>query len=71
MSIKVNDSLVEEDDIKLDIEGEEKEWHHLVMSNFALPEGEFTVKIAGVKNKTMPEIGTIAIFTSAQVSFAA
>ena len=70
MNIKVNDSLIQQDNLKLDIEGEETEWHHLVMSNFALPEGEFKIQIEGIKNKEMPEIGNIAIFTSAQVSFA-
>ena len=71
MNIKVNDSLIEDDSIKLEVEGEGKEWHHLVMSNFALPQGELKVQIEGVKNKEMPEIGTIAIFATAAVSFAA
>ena len=72
MNIKVNNSAVESGSIKVGSEEEEHvENQQLVLANFALPEGEFTLKIAGVKNKTMPEIGAIAIFTSAAVSFAA
>lgn len=69
MNIKVNDSLIEDDSIKL--ENEEAEDHHLVMSNFALPKGELKVEISGIKNKEMPEIKTIAVYTSAKVKFAA
>lgn len=66
MTIKVNNSLIEEDDIAVDNE----DWHHLVMSNFALPEGELTVVIESVKNKTMPEIQSITFYTSAAASLA-
>lgn len=71
MNIKVNGSLIEDDHIKVETKGEEAEWHHLVMSSFALPEGSFIIEVQGVKGKEMPEIGTIAVFTSAAVSFAA
>ena len=69
MNIKVNDSLVEEEGIK--IEEENAGEHHLVMSNFALPEGDLKVTIASVKGKTMPEIKSIAVYASAKVSAAA
>ena len=64
MNIKVNDSLVEEDGIKLEEAGE----YHLVMENFALPEGDLTVLIEGVKNKTMPEIQKVTVFANANLS---
>lgn len=64
MNIKVNGSLVEEDGIKLEEAGE----YHLVMENFALPEGDLTVLIEGVKNKTMPEIQKVTVFANANLS---
>ena len=67
MNIKVNGSLVEEDGIKLEEAGE----YHLVMENFALPEGDLTVLIEGVKNKTMPEIKNITVFANATLSLQA
>ena len=67
MSIKVNDSLIEEDGIKLEEAGD----YHLVMSNFALPEGDLNVLIEGVKNKTMPEIKNITVFADAALSLKA
>ena len=65
MNIKVNDSLIEEEGVVVKEEGE----HHLVMSNFALPEGELKVEVAGIKNKEMPQIQSIIFYTSATASF--
>lgn len=70
MNIKVNDSLIEEDSIKLEVEGDATEWHHLIMSNFALPQGELKIQIDGIKNKAMPEIGNVTVFANAALSFA-
>lgn len=72
MSIKVNDSLVEDDSVEFGTkpeEGEEAEVeeHHVVLSNFALPEGDFKVEISKLKNA---EIGNINVYTSAKVALA-
>ena len=72
MSIKVNDSLVEDDSVEFGTkpeEGEEAEVeeHHLVLSNFALPEGDFKIEISKLKNA---EIGNINVYTSAKVALA-
>ena len=64
MNIKVNNSLIEEDGIK--VANEER--HHLVMSNFALPKGDLTVAIEKVSGKTMPDIKSITLFTNEAVS---
>ena len=66
MTVKVNDSLIEEEGIVV----EDEEVHHLVMSNFALPEGELTIVIESVKNKTMPEIQSVTLYTSAAATLA-
>lgn len=65
MNIKVNDSLIEEDGLTVE-EGQ----HHLVMSNFALPEGELKIVIEGIKNKEMPEINKITVYSSANINYA-
>jgi len=70
MNIKVNDSLVEDDTIVFgkQVEAEQPvEEHHLVMSNFALPEGDFAISISDLKDT---EIKTIKVFTSAKVKLA-
>ena len=72
MSIKVNDSLVEDDTVEFGVkpaEGEEAqaEEHHIVLSNFALPEGDFKIEISKLKNA---EISEINVYTSAKVALA-
>ncbi|MBO6262301.1 MAG: hypothetical protein J6N95_06840 [Bacilli bacterium] len=65
MNIKVNGSLIE-DEIAYKADG----WHHLILANFALPQGDLKVEIEGVKNKEMPEIGNIKVFASEAIKFA-
>ena len=72
MSVKVNDSLVEDDTVEFGTKPEEgqeaeNEQHHVVFSNFALPEGDFTIEISKVKNAEIEEIN---VFTSAKVALA-
>ena len=69
MNIKVNDSLIEESGLVVDRDGDgEAEWHHLIMSDFALPEGEFKLEIAPIAKKTMPDIQKITFYTSADAN---
>ena len=70
VSIKVNDSLIEEDGIKVEKEGEGLEWHHVVMRSFALPQGDLTIEIASVKGKTAPDLKNITFYANAALSFA-
>ena len=72
MSVKVNDSLVEDDTVEFGTKPEEgqeveNEQHHVVFSNFALPEGDFTIEISKLKNAEIEEIN---VFTSAKVALA-
>ena len=69
MNIKVNDSLIEESGLVVDRDGDgEAEWHHLIMSDFALPAGEFKLEIAPIAKKTMPDIQKITFYTSADAN---
>ena len=72
MSVKVNDSLVEDDTVEFGTkpaEGEEAEAeeHHVVFNNFALPEGDFKIEISKLKNV---EVNEINVYTSANVALA-
>ena len=70
VSIKVDDSLIEEDGIKVEKDGENIEWHHLVMRNFALPQGELSIEFESVKGKTAPDLKNIAVYANAALSLA-
>ena len=70
VSIKVNNSLIEEDAIKVEKNGEGLEWHHLVMTNFALPQGDLTIEFESVKNKTAPDLKNISVYANAALSYA-
>ena len=50
----------------------ESGWHHLVMVNFALPEGEVNVQIKSMsgKNALMPQLKGITFFSSAKLAVA-
>ena len=58
----VNGETMEEEGINLIEEG----WHHLVMVGFALPEGDVTVDVTSVSNKSelMPQFKSITFFSS-------
>lgn len=70
VSIKVNNSLIEEDGIKVEKDGENIEWHHLVMRNFALPQGELSIEFESVKGKKAPDLKNIAVYANAALSYA-
>ena len=70
VSIKVNNSLIEADGIEVAHEGENIEWHHLVMRNFALPQGELSIEFESIKGKTAPDLKNIAVYANAALSFA-
>lgn len=70
VNIKVNGSLIEDDSVVLNKDAEGIEWRHLVMSNFALPEGDLTVEIASVKNKKAPDLKSITFYANAALSLA-
>ena len=70
VAIKVNNSLVEEDGVEVEHEGENIEWHHLVMRNFALPQGELLIEFESVKGKTAPDLKNIAVYANAALSYA-
>lgn len=65
MRIIVNGSLIE-DEIAYKADG----WHHLILGNFALPQGDLKVVVEGIKDKEMPEIGNIKVFASEAIRFA-
>lgn len=65
MRVTVNGSLIE-DKVAYKADG----WHHLILGNFALPQGDLKVAIESIKDKEMPEIGTIKVFASEAIRFA-
>ena len=71
VSFKVNGEVMDEV-VDLESDGSEQNWHHVVMSNFALPEGQITIEITNVKNKAayMPNIRNISIFAGEAIAFA-
>lgn len=64
----VNGETMEEEGIMLDNDG----WHHLLMVSFALPEGDVTIEMKSVssKNALMPQLRSIAFYSSAVLSVA-
>lgn len=62
-----------EEDIDLENTGTEPEWHHLVMSGFALPAGNVTITIKSKNGKasSMPQVQSINLFSSQTLSLAA
>ena len=70
VAIKVNNSLIEEDGVEVEHEGENIEWHHLVMRNFALPQGELLIEFESVKGKTAPDLKNITFYANAVLSYA-
>lgn len=70
VNFKVNTQLMDEN---IDLEnkiGTAKEWHHIVMSNFALPAGKINIEISSIAGKEafMPDIRNITVFASAGVT---
>ena len=61
----VNGETMEET-IDLENDGSGVNWHHLVMAGFALPAGDITIEIKNQsgKNKMMPEVRNISVFSS-------
>ena len=61
----VNGETMEEE-INLENSGSEVEWHHLVMSGFALPAGDVTITIKSKNGKSalMPQLRNIHLFSS-------
>ena len=66
----VNNSVVSEDEVKLENLGEGVEWHNLVMKGFALPKGDVNIEIRSVsgKEKMMPELRNISLMSSVATS---
>lgn len=67
---KVNSQQMDEN-INLENKiGTSKEWHHIVMSNFALPAGKINIEISNMVGKEayMPDIRNITVFASAAVT---
>ena len=64
----VNGEVMEEEGVILDNDG----WHHLLMVSFALPEGDVTVEMKSTsgKNALMPQLRSIAFYSSAVLSLA-
>ena len=69
VNFKVNGNLMEED-VDLLNDGQGQNWHHLVMSGFAIPKGQITIEIASIKNKTafMPDIKNIVVSANAALA---
>lgn len=67
---KVNDQQMDEN-VDLEYVEGESNWHHLVMSNFALPAGKIKIEISNMSKKEayMPNIRNISFFSSQPISF--
>ena len=67
---KVNDQQMDEN-IDLEYKEDAQNWHHVVMSNFALPAGKIKIEISNMTGKEayMPNIRNIAFFSSQPISF--
>ena len=62
----VNNSVMAQDELKLENAGEGIEWHHLVMKGFALPKGDVNIEIRSIsgKEKMMPEVRNISLISN-------
>lgn len=67
----VNGETMEET-VDLENSSSDPEWHHLVMSGFALPAGDVTVTIKSKSSKAamMPQLRNISLFSSKVLSLA-
>lgn len=65
----VNGETMEEE-VNLENTGSEVEWHHLVMSGFALPAGDVTISIKSKNGKAsyMPQLRNIHLFSTQALS---
>ena len=66
--LRVNGSLME-DEINLPAE----DWHHLVLSGFALPKGTTTIELESINGKTqfMPDVMSITFYSNETATIAA
>ena len=71
VNFKVNTQPMDEN-IDLEVVDNHKQWHHIVMSNFALPKGKINIEISNMAGKEayMPDIRNISVFSSAAVTLA-
>ena len=73
VNFKVNNNTIEGGNIVLknDSEGD-VEFHHLVMTGFAIAEGDLSVSVNAISGKTayMPYVRNISVFANANISFA-
>ena len=71
VNFKVNNNTIEGNNIVLknDSEGE-VEFHHLVMTGFAIPEGDLKISVNAISGKTayMPNIRNISVFADATIA---
>lgn len=67
----VNGETMEEE-IDLENSGSDVEWHHLVMSGFALPAGDVTITIKSKSGKSslMPQLRNVHLFSSQALALA-
>ena len=65
VNFKVND-IPMDGEVDLLNDGEEQQWHLIVMKNFALAEGEYKVEVSPIagKGEYMPDIRSITVLTN-------